>query len=232
MSKLCAVILCGGRGERLRPFTETLPKSLVPINGHPLLYHLLSYLFANKVGSAVLCTGFKAESIESFLREQGRPDWKVDCINSGEASMTDRILDAARQNDGPYLICYGDTLANVNLNELRKAHIESGALATVTVYPMHSPFGIVSFDESNRVEAFAEKPVLPYWINIGYLICEPEALRHIQPGSDMPQFLSSLARSRELAVFKHDGKHLTVNTEKDRAEAEAQAIEFFTLIES
>jgi len=150
----------------------------------------------------------------------------------GNLVVTFAKQDAARQNDGHYLICYGDTLANVNLNELRKAHTESGALATVTVYPMHSPFGIVSFDESNRVAAFAEKPVLPYWINIGYLICEPEALRHIQPGSDMPQFLSSLARSRELAVFKHDGKHLTVNTEKDRAEAEAQAIEFFTLIES
>jgi NDP-sugar pyrophosphorylase family protein len=232
MSDICAIILCGGKGERLRPFTETLPKPLIPINGHPLLYHLLSYLFANKVGSAVLCTGFKAESIESFLREQRRPDWNVACVNSGEVSMTDRILDASRRSHGPYLICYGDTLANVDVGELSKTHLESGALATVTVYPMHSPFGIVSFDGSNRVDSFAEKPVLPYWINIGFLVCEPGALRYIERGSDMPQFLSALAGSRELAVFRHEGNHLTVNTEKDRAEAEAQGIEFFTLIES
>lgn len=232
MADLCAIVLCGGKGERLRPFTETLPKPLVPINGHPLLYHLLNYLFANKVGTAMVCTGFKADAIESFLKEQSRPEWNITCVNSGEAGMTDRILDAAARADGPYLICYGDTLANVDVEKLHKTHHESGAPATVTVYPMHSPFGIVSFDESNLVEAFTEKPVLPYWINIGYLLCQPEALRHIRPGSDMPSFLSSLAQARELAVFKHDGKHLTVNTEKDRADAETQMIEFFTLIES
>lgn len=231
MSDLCAIVLCGGKGERLRPFTETLPKALIPINGHPLLYHLLRYLFASAARRAILCTGYKADAIDRFVEDCRRPDWNITCVNSGDVSMTDRILDAAGQADGPYLICYGDTLANVNIEELQRSHRESGALATVTAYPLHSPFGIVRFDESNRVEAFSEKPVLPYWINIGYLLCEPEALSYIKPGADMPAFLSALAASGALSVHRHAGKHLTINTEKDRAAAEAE-IEFFTLIES
>lgn len=229
---LTAIILVGGKGERLRPFTETLPKALIPINGHALLYHLLRYLFASATRRAILCTGYKAEAINQFVERECNPDWNITCINSGDVSMTDRILDAAREADGPYLICYGDTLANVNIDELKRSHRQSGALATVTVYPLHSPFGIVSFDGSDRVNTFDEKPVLPYWINIGYLLCETGALEHLRPGADMPAFLSELAQSGDLSVHKHAGKHLTINTEKDRSAAEAEMIEFFTLIES
>ena len=231
VSDLTAILLCGGKGERLRPFTETLPKALVPLNGEPLLAHLLRYLSSAGVTRVVVCVGYKAEAIESFLGERPDLSREATCVDSGGASMTDRILDALPHVRGRALVCYGDTLANVDLGGLLKAHRRSGALATLTTYPLSSPFGIVRFDESKRITAFEEKPPLPYWINIGFLLCEPGAFEFLRRGSDMPQFLSALAGAGALYAYEHTGKHLTVNTEKERAVAETEVIEFFTYMD-
>ena len=231
VSGVTAILLCGGKGERLRPFTENLPKALVPLNGEPLLGHLLRYLSSAGITRVVVCVGYKAEAIQTFLSE--RPDLSrgAICVDSGGASMTDRILDALTHVQGRALVCYGDTLANVDLSALLEAHSRSGALATLTTYPLHSPFGIVRFDESKRVAAFEEKPLLPYWINIGFLLCEAGAFEFLQRGIDMTQFLSALADAKVLNAYEHKGKHLTVNTEKERAEAETEVIEFFTYMD-
>jgi NDP-sugar pyrophosphorylase family protein len=231
MSDLTAILLCGGKGERLRPFTDTMPKALVPLNGQPLLHHLLGYLAAEGVSRFVACVGYKAEVIEKFLQERREPSLEIACVNSGDASMTDRILDAREHVAGRALICYGDTLANVDIEGLRESHRASGALATLTTYPLHSPFGIVHFDGSGRVSEFAEKPALPYWINIGFILCEPEAFAYLRPGSDMPDFLAALAAAGGLYAYRHTGKHLTVNTEKERADAEIEMVEFFTYMD-
>jgi NDP-sugar pyrophosphorylase family protein len=228
ISDLTAILLCGGKGERLRPFTESLPKALVPLNGEPLLAHLLRYLSTAGVERFIVCVGYKAEEIKKFLREGAYPEREVTCIDSGDVSMTDRILDSIEHVEGRVLVCYGDTLANVDLASLGQAHRESGALATLTTYSLHSPFGIVHFDDSKRITSFDEKPRLPYWINIGFLLCEPEALKFLKRGSDMPEFLSAMASAGVLYAFEHAGKHITVNTEKDRARAETEVIEFFT----
>jgi glucose-1-phosphate cytidylyltransferase len=230
LSDLTAVLLCGGKGERLKPFTDTLPKALVPLNGEPLLSHLLRYLSSAGVPRFVVCVGYKAKEIESFLNERNEP-WQVTCVNSGDVSMTDRLLDAHPQISGTALICYGDTLANVEIASLLREHRRTGALATLTVYPLYSPFGIVNFDDSKQVTTFAEKPRLPYWINIGFILIEPRAFEFINRGSEMPQFLSALAEAGGLRVYEHLGKHLTVNTEKERALAETEMIEFFTYMD-
>jgi glucose-1-phosphate cytidylyltransferase len=226
MSALTAVILCGGKGERLRPFTDHLPKALVPLQGKPLLYHLMSYLSASGVSRFVLCVGYKAECIEQFVRESAQPNWQVECVNSGDASMADRILDALPRVPGQALICYGDILANVDLTALQRAHTESRALATLTVYPLHSPFGIIQFNEENRITGLAEKPILPHWINIGFMLCEPSAFQHLLHSSDMMEFSSALVNAGALFAYQHRGKHLTINTERERVQAEAQMTEF------
>jgi glucose-1-phosphate cytidylyltransferase len=230
MSDATAVILCGGKGERLKPFTDHLPKALVPLQGKPLLYHLMNYLSQSGVSRFVLCVGHKAECIEQFVRESAQPGWRVRCVNSGDANMADRILDSRPYIEGPALICYGDVLANVDLTELQRAHRASGALATLTVYPLHSPFGIIEFDRQNRVTKLAEKPVLPYWINIGFMLCEPRSLDFLQPKSDMMNFSEALAQCGGLFAYQHRGMHLTINTEKERIQAEAQMSDFATVM--
>ena len=228
MLELTAVLLCGGKGERMRPFTDALPKPLVPVNGRPLLYHLMKYLSNSNVCRFVICVGYKAEAIEEFVEANRESHWEVTCINSGDVTMTDRVLDARRHFDGSALLCYGDTLANVDLQALQNKQLSSGALVTVTVYPLRSPFGIVNFDDRGRIQVFDEKPLLPYWINIGFMMCRPEAFGFMRRGADMPQFLAALGEAGSLFAYQHTGKHLTVNTEKDRAQAEAQIVEFYT----
>lgn len=230
-SGITAILLCGGKGERLKPFTENLPKALVTLNGEPLLQHLLKYLAASGIKRFVICVGYKAEKIEYFIRELKDPGWEVLIVDSGDVSMTDRLLDARAHVQGASLICYGDTLANVDLCALQKDHRGSGALLTMTVHPLRSPFGIVSFDEFKRVRNFEEKPLLPYWINIGFMLCHPEAFNYLKPDSDMPAFLSLLANAGALFAHEHDGRHLTVNTEKERALAETEMVEFFTIMD-
>src|SRR5947209_8702985 len=232
-----AVVLCGGKGERLRPFTDSLPKALVPLNGRPLLHHLLRSLASGGVRRFVLCTGYRAQAIEDFLQAGSPPACEIKCVDSGEeAAMADRVLDALPQVSfaagGRALICYGDTMANVELNELAAEHQKSGALATITVYPLHSPFGIVEIAEGGKVHGIAEKPVLPHWINIGYLLCERPAFECLKRGDDLATFAAELARRGQLHAYRHRGRHVTVNTEKERSEAEAHITEFFTVLEN
>jgi glucose-1-phosphate cytidylyltransferase len=229
MRDLTAIVLAGGKGERLRPYTDSAPKPLIPLNGRPLLEHLLAFLSAGGIRRFVLCTGYKAEMIERYMRECNRPDWDVACINSGDVAMTDRLLDARRHVSDQALVCYGDTLANVDLARLRHEHEVAGALMTMTVYPLHSPFGIVHLDGRSRIGGFSEKPRLPHWINIGFLLCEPAALEMLRPGTDMPEYLSALVATGRMHAHRHEGKHLTVNTEKDRSRAESEIIEFYTV---
>src|SRR6266571_7286897 len=123
-----AVILCGGRGERLRPFTDTLPKPLVPLRGRPILEHILRYLAAQGIKRFILCIGYRGEAIREFVSNLGENDWELLCVDSGEASMTKRLLDARKHLSGSMLICYGDTLANVNIRRLRAEHERHSAL--------------------------------------------------------------------------------------------------------
>jgi glucose-1-phosphate cytidylyltransferase len=240
LAGVTAVLLCGGKGERLRPFTDSLPKALVPLNGRPLLHHLLRSLEEGGVQNFVLCTGYRAQAIEDFLRAEKNgagSGAKITCVNSGEdAAMADRVLDALPHvfsgANGRALICYGDTMANVDLAALAAEHQQAGTLATITVYPLHSPFGIVEISDGGSVRGIAEKPVLPHWVNIGYLLCERAAFQHLRRGDDLAAFAAELARGGQLHAFRHAGRHVTVNTEKERSEAEAHITEFFTVLEN
>lgn len=232
MSDITAVILCGGKGERLRPFTEHLPKPLVPLNGKPILQYLLEYLARSGVRHFVLCTGYKAECIDQFVRDQCDPRWDIRCVNSGDATMTQRLKDAWPHVQDQALICYGDTLANVNLERLRQQHRRAGAIATMALYRPHSPFGVVKFDRKRKIHSFIEKPPLPHWINIGFILCEgAHTAPYLQATPNMVEFLSGLAASGKMFAYEHSGKHLTINTEKERQQAESE-IEFLSILDA
>jgi len=232
MRDITAVILCGGKGERLRPFTDNLPKPLVPVNGQPILYHLLDYLARSGVNQFILCTGYKAECIEQFVRDQCDPAWDIRCVNSGDVTMTQRLRDAWPHVRNQALICYGDTLANVDISSLQRRHKRSGGIATMALHRPHNPFGVVKFDRRRQIRSFIEKPRVPQWINIGFILCEAAAMaEYLCSSPDMVEFLSALAASEKLFAYEHSGKHLTINTEKDRQQAESEMIEFFSVLD-
>ncbi len=215
ISDVTALILCGGRGERLRPLTDEIPKPLLPVNGRPLLAYVMQHLHDHDIRDFLLCTGYKAEMFEEFARQSPFCTWRIRCQNSGEVDIGERLRQAQDLLRTRALVCYADTLADVDLAELRRVHEGRRVEATLTVFPYHSPFGIVAVDEDGMATGFEEKPHLPYWVNIGFMLCEPIALTRLRPGTDFPTFLEGLARERRLAVHRHLGRHWTANTEQE-----------------
>ena len=230
LNELTAIILCGGRGERLRPLTEKVPKPLIPVRGQPILQHILDHLCRYGINKSVLCIGYKASMLRSYAANRHATGCRIECIDSGDVSMNDRVLDTLAVASGPVLICYGDTLANVDLHELEASHRRAGSLATVTVFPLRSPFGIVDIADGDVVVRMTEKPVLPYWINIGYIRCDREAFKHMKRGSDLVQFCSAVAATGSLSAYRHTGQHMTVNTEDDLPAAEKEILSFATAV--
>jgi NDP-sugar pyrophosphorylase family protein len=221
-SDLTAVILCGGRGERLRPLSDTVSKPLLPVNGRPILDYLLEHLSQSGIREFLLCVGYKAEMFEQFLSQRAPGPERVRCLNSGDVGITERLTEARPLIRGRALVCYADTLADLDVRGLMESHRNSRTEATITVYPYRSPFGIVTFDGAGLVSRFEEKPRLPYWINIGFLLMEQEALRRLRPDVSLPDFLASLGAARNLGVHCHLGKHWTANTESELRELAAE----------
>jgi NDP-sugar pyrophosphorylase family protein len=119
MNDVTAILLCGGKGDRLRPLTESVPKVLTLLDGRPLLAHLMGYLAGSGIERFVVCVGHMAAEVERAVAEwaeYAEPSWTVACVDSGvDASITDRLAAARPHVAGRALVCYGDTLANVDL---------------------------------------------------------------------------------------------------------------------
>lgn len=213
-----AIILCGGKGERLRPLTADLPKPLVPIKGRPLLGHIVEHIRKYAVNDLIAAVGYKADRIaEYFEKDLGL---KVSLVDSGDADIVKRLAACAPLITGGFLVLYGDTLSNVDIDDLIAFHRARPQKATVTVWPLRSPFGLLEIGADDEVLSFKEKPTLDKWINIGYFYFERETLTWMSGFERFEDFLVHLVAKGELNAYRHKGVHITVNTINDLAEAE------------
>lgn len=220
-----ALILCGGKGERLRPLTESTPKPLVHLKGRPILSYLLDHIKKFNITNVVIAAGFQAEKIHHFFEENHR-DLKVTIINSGDADIIERIKDCSPYIENDFILLYGDTLADVNLDALQEFHYTHQSKATITLWPLKSQFGLAELDDENNVTSFREKPTLDQWINIGNFYYDHEVLAWLKDFTSYAEFLEFLGKKRRLKGFKHHGVHITVNTIKELEEAEQNIHEF------
>lgn len=225
--KITALILCGGKGERLRPLTDMLPKPLVLLRGRPILSYLLDHLKKYGIEDVVIAAGFKAEMIHKFFAENYR-DLNVKIVDSGDVDIIQRIKSCSSQIDDDFIVLYGDTLANVNLEQLQEFHFSHNLKATITLWPFKSSFGLFELDPDGNVINFREKPTLNQSINIGYFYYEQEILSWLRDFSGYAEFLEFLANQRRLKGFMHHGVHLTVNTLRELEDAE-QLIDKFDM---
>ena len=208
--KVTALILCGGKGERLRPLTESVPKPLVHIN-KPILSYLLDHIIKFDISDIVVATGYLSNKIEDFF-QNSYTDLNVKIINSGDVDIIDRINSCLPYIGGDFIIFYGDTLANVDLQALQDFHYEHDKKITMTLWPLKSDFGLVELDLNNTVKSFQEKPTLDKWINIGGFYYQQEAVELLDRHSNYANFLSHAGSKSEIKGYKHDGIHITVNT--------------------
>ncbi len=176
------VILCGGRGTRLREKTESLPKALVEIGGRPILWHVIRIYAAQGFTRFLLATGYLGEMVAEFAAAEEWPEGvTVECVETGEDTPTGGRIALLGERLGGERFCatYADGVADIDLGALLDFHAGHGALATVTVVRPRLQWGVARLDEAGRVEGFVEKPRSEHWINGGFFCFEPAALAYL-----------------------------------------------------
>jgi glucose-1-phosphate cytidylyltransferase len=221
---LQVLILCGGKGERLRPLTDTIPKPLIEIKNKPILSYVIKHLESYDLNNIILATGYKSDNIHKFLKKNDY-GLSMKIIDSGDVDIIKRIQDATRYIKNDLLVLYGDTISDININNLVEYHQSHIEPMTMTVWPLRSQFGLVDIDKNGKVIQFQEKPILEKWINIGYFYLDNKILDMINQYKRYADFLQDIAREGMLNAYQHTGLHITVNTVEELNEAENSIIE-------
>lgn len=220
------VILCGGRGTRAWPATAEIPKPMLEIGARPVVQHVMETYARQGFTDFVLATGYKGDVISAWARTL-TGEWQVECLDTGDESDTGERLRACAEHIGaPFLATYGDGLGNVDVRAVMRRHLEHDGTATVTVVPLPSQYGTIDSDETGRVTAFREKPVLrDHWINAGFMAFDPEAVTDT-PGTSLERdVLPALGAAGALYAYRHDGFWKSMDTHKDVVELNVLANE-------
>jgi len=220
LAKPPVVILCGGRGTRLKEHSQELPKPLVEIGGMPILWHVVQLYAVQGFERFLLATGHRGELIERFAAAQAWPPGvSVECVDTGEQTQTGgriRALAPRLRDEERFCATYADGLADIDLDALLRFHSEHGALASVTVVRPELQFGVTELGEDGRVRGFREKPRSEHWINGGFFCFQAQALEYMTPDSVLERApLQRLAAEGELWAHRHEGFWECMDTYKD-----------------
>jgi glucose-1-phosphate cytidylyltransferase len=236
------VLLAGGLGTRLSEETVVRPKPMVEIGGKPILWHIMKIYSRYGFNDFVICLGFKGYMIKEYfsnyflhmsdvtfdmgtnsmeVHQRNAEPWRVTLVDTGQDSMTGGRVKrvASYLGNEPFMLTYGDGVADIDVAALVEFHQRHGRQATVTSVQPMGRFGALDLDTDNRVLGFQEKPKGDgSWINGGFFVLEPAVLERI--GGDSTVFekepLEGLARDGELVAYKHDGFWQPMDTLRDK----------------
>ncbi|HUA10621.1 MAG TPA: sugar phosphate nucleotidyltransferase [Solirubrobacteraceae bacterium] len=214
------VILCGGRGTRLREHARELPKALVDVGGRPIVDHVVDLYLAHGFRRVILAAGYRGELLAAHVAGREWPDGvHVECVDTGADTETGgRVLALAPELAGCGCFCltYADGLADIDLAALLAFHGAHGALATITVVRPELQFGVAQLDDEDRVLGFVEKPRSERWINGGFMCLQEEVLARLDGDAVLERGpLAGLAADGELRAYRHEGFWRCMDTYKD-----------------
>jgi glucose-1-phosphate cytidylyltransferase len=229
------VILCGGKGTRLREETEFRPKPMVPIGHRPILWHIMKTYAHYGHTEFILCLGYKGEMIRDYFRNylwntsdvtlqlghgsavefhdhSAELKWRVTLAETGEESLTaNRVKQIQRHiPDGEtFLLTYGDGVATIDINGAIAAHRAAGKVCTVSAVHPAGRFGALRFEEGTQIHTFSEKPQFEEaYVNGGYMVCSYRLFNYLPADRAVmleQEPMQQLAAEGQLNAFKHEG---------------------------
>lgn len=182
-----AVILAGGKGTRLKPFTASLPKPLVPVGDYPIIEIVLRQLKARGFRDVIVSTGHLAELIEAYCGDGRRWGLNLRYVREEKPLSTAGALKIIRGLKEDFLTVNGDLLTTIDFGALFAAHCKSGAIATLGVCERRTQvdFGVVRLDDRDHLQAYQEKPSYRYLVSMGVNAFDRHVLKHIKEGESL-----------------------------------------------
>jgi glucose-1-phosphate cytidylyltransferase len=236
------VLFCGGLGTRIREYSESIPKPMVPIGNHPILWHLMQYYSYYGHQDFVLCLGYKADTIKSYFLNYKKiegsdcvisdfgnkveilgpppPDWRLTMIDSGVwRNIGERLLSVKDHvcNEDIFLANYSDALCDVPLPEMIDYFKQSGKIACFIA--VHAPFNfhLAEFEQDGLVNRMRSSHESQVWINGGYFIFRNKIFDYILDGEELVlNPFNRLIKDRQLLAYKYEGFWRAMDTLKDR----------------
>ena len=237
------LILAGGFGTRLSEETDIRPKPMVEIGGKPILWHIMKTYSHYGINEFVILLGYKGYYIKEYftnyflhqsdvtidmssgdieVHNNSSEPWKVTLLDTGLNAMTGARVKKAKDHIGnePFLLTYGDGVANVDIQATLDFHKKHGKLMTMTSAQPDGRFGALDINENDKVVAFKEKPRGDdSWINAGYFVCQPEVLDYIPQGNDVvleQEPLKNLAKDGQIYTYKHNDFWMPMDSLRDK----------------
>lgn len=237
------VILAGGYGTRISEESILKPKPMIEIGDMPILWHIMKIFSHYGFNEFVILIGYKAYTIKEyfynyFLHQSDlsinlsdntctfsnskSENWKIDLVDTGLETMTGGRISKVRAllNNEPFLLTYGDGVANIDINALLSHHKSSSKVVTMTAVMPEGRFGALNISSNNTITNFMEKPKGDgSWINGGFFVCENEIFDYLN-GENNEVFekepLEKLANDGKLGAYKHHGFWRCMDTLRDK----------------
>ena len=197
-----AVVLAGGKGTRLAPYTTILPKPLMPIGDMPILEVLLHQMKRAGVNHVVLTVGHLASLLQAYFKDGSQ--WDLDIVYSSEQKPlgTAGPIALVQGLDKTFLVTNGDVLTTLNLKKLIAFHKQKGGIATIAAHrrQVKIDLGVIQWGGNDNVKGYIEKPVYDYTVSMGIYVFEPRVLEYIPVGEylDFPDLILKLIDNGEM----------------------------------
>jgi len=238
------VILAGGLGSRLSEATVTVPKPMVEIGGKPILWHIMKIYSHFGFNEFIICCGYKQYVIKEYfanyfhhncdmtvdlsnnsihILDNHSENWKVTMVDTGLQTLTGGRIKRISQYIGnePFLLTYGDGVADVNIQQIILSHKVSGKYLTMTAFQPVGRLGVLNISTDGLVQSFEEKPSESgTWINAGFFVCEPEIFGYLKGDHEMfeKEPMQQIIQDQQLHAFKHTGFWKPMDTLRDNTE--------------